>query len=91
MAITSRLALAASQTRSFKPRTTTLAFPRGARRYCASSETMTGPKGLPETKRPAPAADTTTCPQCGESRELAKVKGCVKCLRCGYKFDCNGW
>lgn len=52
---------------------------------------MTGPKGLPEAKRPAPAADTTTCPQCGESRELAKVKGCVRCLRCGYKFDCNGW
>lgn len=51
--------------------------------------------------RPAPpatsprAADTdtdeTTCPHCGESRDLAKVKGCIKCLRCGFKFDCNGW
>lgn len=33
----------------------------------------------------------TTCPHCGESRELAKVKGCIKCLTCGFKFDCNGW
>lgn len=36
-------------------------------------------------------ADETTCPRCGESRDLAKVKGCVKCLSCGFKFDCNGW
>ena len=35
--------------------------------------------------------DTTTCPHCGESHELAKVKGCIKCLKCGFKFDCNGW
>jgi hypothetical protein len=35
--------------------------------------------------------DETTCPHCGESRDLAKVKGCVKCLTCGFKFDCNGW
>ena len=35
--------------------------------------------------------DETTCPRCGESRDLAKVKGCVKCLACGFKFDCNGW
>ena len=35
--------------------------------------------------------DDTTCPRCGESRDLAKVKGCIKCLKCGYKFDCNGW
>jgi hypothetical protein len=42
--------------------------------------------------QPAPADDdTTTCPRCGESQELAKVKGCVKCLKCGFKFDCNGW
>jgi hypothetical protein len=43
--------------------------------------------------RPSPpsADDTTTCPRCGESHDLAKVKGCIKCLRCGFKFDCNGW
>ena len=35
--------------------------------------------------------DDTTCPRCGESRDLAKVKGCLKCLKCGFKFDCNGW
>jgi ribosomal protein S27AE len=35
--------------------------------------------------------DETTCPQCGESHDLAKVKGCIKCLKCGFKFDCNGW
>ena len=36
-------------------------------------------------------ADDTTCPRCGESHDLAKVKGCIKCLKCGFKFDCNGW
>jgi ribosomal protein S27AE len=36
-------------------------------------------------------SDDTTCPRCGESHDLAKVKGCIKCLKCGYKFDCNGW
>lgn len=35
--------------------------------------------------------ETTTCPRCGETRELAKVKGCIKCLACNFKFDCNGW
>jgi hypothetical protein len=47
---------------------------------------------------PTPAARTadtddgeTTCPRCGESHDLAKVKGCIKCLKCGFKFDCNGW
>ncbi len=35
--------------------------------------------------------EVTTCPRCGESRELAKVKGCIKCLACNFKFDCNGW
>jgi len=35
--------------------------------------------------------EATTCPRCGESRDLAKVKGCIKCLKCGFKFDCNGW
>jgi len=40
---------------------------------------------------PQPRDDETTCPRCGESHELAKVKGCLKCLKCGFKFDCNGW
>jgi hypothetical protein len=35
--------------------------------------------------------DDTTCLRCGEAHDLAKVKGCVKCLKCGFKFDCNGW
>jgi ribosomal protein S27AE len=38
-----------------------------------------------------PDVDATTCPRCGESNDLAKVKGCIKCLKCGFKFDCNGW
>jgi ribosomal protein S27AE len=48
---------------------------------------------LPEPAEAAPATDLddTTCPRCGESHDLAKVKGCVKCLKCGFKFDCNGW
>jgi ribosomal protein S27AE len=46
--------------------------------------------------RPQPQAteasdEATTCPRCGESHDLAKVKGCIKCLKCGFKFDCNGW
>lgn len=40
---------------------------------------------------PAVDVETTTCPRCGETRELAKVKGCIKCLSCNFKFDCNGW
>ena len=50
-----------------------------------------------EKTPPAPAtskdvdSDDTTCPRCGESQDLAKVKGCIKCLKCGFKFDCNGW
>jgi hypothetical protein len=46
---------------------------------------------------PGPHAKTdretedTACPHCGESQQLAKVKGCIKCLKCGFKFDCNGW
>ena len=51
----------------------------------------------PPSARPsAPAtadldAEDTVCPRCAESHDLAKVKGCVKCLKCGFKFDCNGW
>lgn len=59
---------------------------------------MSGSPDRPATRptpRSAPPADRdtedTTCPRCGESRDLAKVKGCVKCLKCGFKFDCNGW
>jgi hypothetical protein len=55
------------------------------------------PSGPPPSPRPtqpprsAPSADDTTCPRCGESQQLAKVKGCIKCLTCDFKFDCNGW
>ena len=30
------------------------------------------------------------CPAC-QSSDLAKIKGCIRCLRCGFKQDCNGW
>jgi ribosomal protein S27AE len=33
----------------------------------------------------------TICPRCSESQDLAKIKGCIRCLKCGFKFDCNGW
>jgi hypothetical protein len=42
-------------------------------------------------RQPHEDMEETTCPQCGESHDLAKVKGCIKCLKCGFKFDCNGW
>jgi len=50
--------------------------------------------GSPPTRggeSPREGSDETTCPRCGESHDLAKVKGCIKCLKCGFKFDCNGW
>ena len=49
------------------------------------------PSRLAAAKVAAADVDTTTCPRCGETRELAKVKGCIKCLQCNFKFDCNGW
>ena len=52
------------------------------------------PSSLPHkaaNTSPGTELDDTTCPRCGESHDLAKVKGCVKCLKCGFKFDCNGW
>jgi ribosomal protein S27AE len=52
---------------------------------------MTTPKPLRSADAPSPDSDETTCPRCGESQDLAKVKGCIKCLKCGFKFDCNGW
>lgn len=45
----------------------------------------------PEGERSERDTGDTVCPRCGESRELAKVKGCLRCLTCGFKFDCNGW
>jgi len=30
------------------------------------------------------------CPAC-QSTDLAKIKGCIRCLTCGFKQDCNGW
>ena len=30
------------------------------------------------------------CPVCG-NEDLAKVKGCLRCFKCGWKGDCNGW
>jgi hypothetical protein len=48
--------------------------------------------GVREKAQPASEGDgDTVCPHCGESEDLAKVKGCIKCLKCGFKFDCNGW
>jgi hypothetical protein len=54
---------------------------------------MKTPDALSREAKPAPQedGDQTTCPRCGESHDLAKVKGCIKCLKCGFKFDCNGW
>jgi ribosomal protein S27AE len=46
---------------------------------------------IPPIARPDLDTDDTVCPRCGESHDLAKVKGCIKCLKCGFKFDCNGW
>jgi ribosomal protein S27AE len=31
------------------------------------------------------------CPRCAESVDLALIKGCLRCMRCGFKWDCNGW
>ena len=45
----------------------------------------------PVSKPESTESDATVCPRCGESHDLAKVKGCIKCLKCGFKFDCNGW
>ena len=44
-------------------------------------------------KAAAPAARATPvdfCENCGETRQLAKIKGCIRCLRCGFKADCSG-
>lgn len=31
------------------------------------------------------------CPRCSESVNLALIKGCLRCMNCGFKWDCNGW
>jgi predicted RNA-binding Zn-ribbon protein involved in translation (DUF1610 family) len=41
--------------------------------------------------RLASAKAVDLCPNCGESRELAKIKGCIRSLKCGFKEDCAGW
>jgi len=51
---------------------------------------METPKREPD-REPDRETDDTACPRCGESQQLAKIKGCIKCLKCGFKFDCNGW
>lgn len=30
------------------------------------------------------------CPNC-YSPNIAKIKGCIRCLKCGFKEDCYGW
>jgi hypothetical protein len=49
-----------------------------------------------ETRQPAPAKTAPAtpidvCPVCNESTNLALIKGCLRCLKCGFKWDCNGW
>ena len=56
-----------------------------------SSEPVSLSAPAPPRAATATELDDTTCPRCGESHDLAKVKGCIKCLKCGFKFDCNGW
>ena len=45
---------------------------------------------IPADRSAAPRHCDAICPRCG-SGDLAKVKGCVVCLQCHYKQDCNGW
>jgi hypothetical protein len=52
---------------------------------------VTARQGALAREREGGSDEATTCPRCGESHDLAKVKGCIKCLKCGFKFDCNGW
>lgn len=41
--------------------------------------------------RVEPIEPADVCPQCSESHDLAKIQGCLRCLVCGYKWDCHGW
>ena len=54
------------------------------------------PASAPETPHPAAALTASAtpidvCPVCSESTDLALIKGCLRCLKCGFKWDCNGW
>ena len=63
-------------------------------RYFRPTTPATAPKSASDATSIAPIdvdTEDTTCPRCAESHDLAKVKGCIKCLKCGFKFDCNGW
>jgi hypothetical protein len=44
----------------------------------------------PSVAPTAPAVPVDFCENCGETRQLAKIKGCIRCLRCGFKADCSG-
>jgi ribosomal protein S27AE len=46
------------------------------------------PQASPQAK---PRSDADVCPRCGEAADLALIKGCLRCLKCGFKWDCNGW
>ncbi len=35
--------------------------------------------------------DVPQCPLCGETKNLSKVQGCIVCLACKHKQDCDGW
>jgi hypothetical protein len=47
------------------------------------------------TRNPAAQRDSQlaidVCPHCSESVNLALIKGCLRCMKCGFKWDCNGW
>lgn len=30
------------------------------------------------------------CENCYETEQIAKIKGCIRCLKCGFKGDCSG-
>ena len=35
-------------------------------------------------------SDQDFCENCHETVQLAKIKGCIRCLKCGFKADCSG-
>ena len=47
--------------------------------------------GVERSSRAKPRQDADVCPRCGEAADLALIKGCLRCLKCGFKWDCNGW
>lgn len=68
----------------------------------ASSKTFRAPSIVDRTRESQAETDwfqsctvecdlrTTFCENCQETEQLAKVKGCIRCLRCGWKQDCSG-